>query len=300
MKWIYTVVLFCVFIISNAQSWVTPGSVWRYNFINLSGQGYIQIAVNGDTTINGINCNRLEKRIFQRNAFTGTTQNFVIGYEYTYDTNGVAMLYYDNAFDTLYNFNAIAGNTWNVPGTSPIQSVCNETSVIEVIAAENITINGVVLKQLIVDYKYRTTGAFIVRDTIIERIGTLRQYMIPWDVCLSTVDGNEGGELRCFNDNEVGEYKHNFFSNCNVLVSNEDLFAQNIKVFPMPFSEILVFRNDNGIDISAVAIKDLAGNIIYTEKHLPEYINTQNFPQGIYFLEVIDNYGNRSIKKLIK
>ncbi len=300
MKWIYTVVLLSVSMISNAQSWVTPGSVWRYNFINLSGQGYIQIEAAGDTVIEGINCNKLVKRIFQRNAFTGTTQNFVIGNEYTYDTNGVAMLYFDNAFDTLYNFNAIAGETWNVAGVSPIQSVCNETSVIEVIAAENVTINGVVLKQLIVDYKYRTTGTFIIRDTIIERIGTLRQYMIPWDLCLSTVDGNEGGELRCFNDNEIGEYKHNFFSNCNVLVNNEDWFAQNIKVYPVPFSEVLVFKNDNGIDISAVAIKDLAGNIVYTEKYLPEYINTQNFTQGIYFLEVIDNYGNRSIKKLIK
>jgi hypothetical protein len=111
--------------------------------------------------------------------------------------------------------------------------------------------------------------------------------MIPWDLCLSTVDGNEGGELRCFNDNEIGEYKHNFFSNCNVLVNNEDLFAQNIKVYPVPFSEVLIFRSDNGIDISAVAVKDLAGNIVYTEKYLPECINTQNFPQGIYFLELI-------------
>lgn len=300
MKLIYTYCLLLLSMISNAQNWATDGTVWRYNFINLSGLGYIQIAVDGDTTVDGVDCKKLTKRIFQRNSFTGTTQNFVIGNEFTYEANGVVFLRHQGAFDTLYNFNANVGDSWSVPGVSPVQSVCNATSMVEVVSVENVNINGVDLKQLIVDYKYRTTGTFVIRDTIIERIGTLGQYLVPWDLCLSTVDGNEGGELRCFNDNEIGEYKHNFFSNCNVLVSAEEKLLATLEVFPNPFSEVLLFRNNNEVRISSIILNDFLGRTIFEAEYLPEYLDTQNFPSGMYFLNIIDESGNSSVRKILK
>ena len=283
-----------------AQNWALNSSVWRYNFVNLSGVGYIQINVDNDTIIDGITCKKLNKRLFQRNAFTGTTQNFDIGQEYTYEENGIIYLRHQGSFDTLYNFNALPGESWNVPGTSPVASVCNATSRVVVIDTSSLNVNGNKLKQLIVDYEYKSSGNFKRRDTIVERMGTLAQYLVPWDVCLSTVDANEGGNFRCYNDSEIGEYKHNFFSNCNVLVSAEEKLLAMLKVYPNPVTDRLHLGYSESATISKVSLRNLHGSVIKEFLFLPEIIDIKELSQGIYLLEVFSNDGGAYRTKIMK
>ncbi len=283
-----------------AQNWALNSSVWRYNFVNLSGIGYVQISVDSDTVVDGIACKKLNKRLFQRNAFTGNTQNFGIGSEYTYEENGIVYLRHQGSFDTLYNFNALLGESWNVPGTSPVPNVCNAASRVLVIDTSSMNVNGNQLKQLIVDYEYKSSGNFKRRDTIVERMGTLAQYLVPWDVCLSAVDANEGGNFRCYNDAEIGEYKHNFFSNCNVLVSAEEKLLATLKAYPNPVAGKLYLEYSEPVTISKVSLRNLHGSVIKEFLFLPEIIDTKELSQGIYFLEVLGDSGGVYRMKILK
>lgn len=45
-------------------------------------------------------------------------------------------------------------------------------------------------------------GGSVFQDTIRERVGT-RMYVLPHDLCNGSVDGQEGGPLRCYQDAEI-------------------------------------------------------------------------------------------------
>jgi hypothetical protein len=282
---------------SIAQSWAPAEAIWRYNFIGLGGQGYIQITYVKDTVIEGTNCKRLNKRKFQENAFTGTTQSYNIGSIFTYESNGIIFIRYGGTFDTLYNFNAVPDESWNVPGNSPVNT-CNTVSKVVVIDTATIQINNISLRRLIVDYRYNNNSSSFLRDTLIERIGSLRQYMLPWDICLGMVDGNEGGELRCYADHVVGEFKHNFFSDCTVLIGiDESKYTSAIRLFPNPVENILFMSFDEAEPSNAifkVYIYDIFGKLWFiteTNDINNVRVNMTEINRGTYFVAVT-NEGN--------
>jgi hypothetical protein len=289
-----------LFLVANAQTWAPDEAIWRYNFVTLGGRGYIKFTVVKDTIVDNINCKELNKRLYQINEFTGNQQNYSIGNEYTYDTNGVVFIRYYGVFDTLYNFNALPGESWNVPGTSPVNNVCNDISKVQVVDTGHVTINGIYLKQLIVDYHYKNSGSFLLRDTITERIGTLSQYMLPWDLCLSTVDGHEGGELRCYEDATVGEYKHNFFSDCNVTIGiEENELSRQITVYPVPADNILnIDFNELPQDDYTIRITDYLGRTLASANNSAEKtsLNIVQLPNGVYNL-IISNSKNELMQR---
>jgi hypothetical protein len=303
-SYFFAAIMFCSFSMSVAQSWAPAEAIWRYNFVTLGGRGYIQITVAGDTVVDNINCKALNKRLYQINQFTGTAQNYSIGTEFTYENNGVVFIRYKGVFDTLYNFNALPGESWNVPDSSPVSSVCNTISKIVVADTGHITINGAYLKRLMVDYHYKNSGSFLWRDTLIERIGSLSQYMLPWDLCLSTVDGNEGGELRCYEDNLVGEYKHNFYSNCNVIIGiDENEFSKNIRVFPNPAQYLLnIDISEYLSEILNVIIYNSAGKKVWSSNISENYfaIEINDFAAGLYQINIINEKNEKTVKRFLK
>lgn len=297
MKFYFSLGILFIFFQSEAQNWAISSSIWRYSFTQISGRGFIEIKVVKDTIIDGINCKQLNKKKFQENAFTGNTQAFNIGSEYTYEENGIVYIRYNNVFDTLYNFNASVGSSWNVPGNSPVSGVCNDISKVKVMAVDNVTINSISLKRLIVDYEYKAT--FKIRDTIIESIGTLAQYLLPWDNCLSTFDGNEGGELRCYEDATLGEYKHNFYSDCTVLISVEEDLKKVATIYPNPFTDILKIETTRPIDKFQVSIFDMYGKLVNSSMNTI-VINTNTLPQGLYVIAIKENNKLLGRKRIIK
>lgn len=287
-----------------AQSWAPPEAVWYYNFFGLSGQGYVRITYVQDTIINGVSCKQLNKRLYQENTFTGTVQSYNIGSVFTYENNGVVFIRYSGVFDTLYNFNAIPGESWHVPGTSPV-SACNAVSRIEVIDTATVFFHQVPLKLLIVHYHYFETGHPFV-DTIIERIGSLRQYMVPWDICLSLADGHEGGELRCYSDNLIGEFKHNFYSPCTAIIGIEEMneTAAHLTVFPNPTANVVYIVSNKHItkeDTFYITLKEVTGRILqsYPASPINTPVDLANYPPGIYYLHIANRRSGQMICRSI-
>jgi hypothetical protein len=286
-----------------AQSWAPPEAIWSYNYLGLGGEGYVQITYVKDTVLDAVNCKRLNKRLFQKNAFTGTVQSYNIGSIFTYENNGIVYIRYNGVFDTLYHFNAVPGETWNVPGTSPVNT-CNAVTKIEVLDTATVLINNVPLRRLIVHYQYQNNPSAYFKDTLIERIGSLRQYMVPWDICLGMVDGNEGGALRCYTDNVVGEFKHNFYSDCSEIIGMyENISAQEVIVSPNPVSGMLqiifIRASIEGLHIS---LSDAAGKELREIKthNTNISIDFSEYPSGIYFLKISGNHAYPLYKKIQK
>jgi hypothetical protein len=54
-----------------------------------------------------------------------------------------------------------------------------------------------------IDLEFKQRNLPSYRDTIYERLLGGYNYIIPWDVMASYLDGQEGGPLRCFTDSKV-------------------------------------------------------------------------------------------------
>ena len=79
---------------------------------------------------------------------------------------------------------------------------------------------------------------------------------------------------------------------------------QLVEIFPNPATDILNINiSDRLINYQTAKIISSAGNVIHTEDMSRQnklQIDASAFPQGLYFIEMIDHYGNRIIKKFTK
>jgi len=79
---------------------------------------------------------------------------------------------------------------------------------------------------------------------------------------------------------------------------------QLITVFPNPVTGILNIRNSNPkTEYQNTRIIDSAGEVVHTERmsglnHVQ--LDASSFPNGLYLIELTDNYGHQIIKKFIK
>ncbi len=287
---------------SKAQMYATPNSEWYYSRISINGPSYSQITLGGTITINSQVCRQLNyfnKTFFYSSGTTYTTSQ--IPYRYVYENNKVVYLYNQNTnnFDTLYNYNAAIGSKWLLPAiyTNTFFTPCNRT-ILTVIDTGHATISGVNLKWLKTDV-----------DTIYERIGFLTKYYFQYDNCTSPYDYNEGGYLRCFNDNQIINY--NKTGNvCNYLYSSVSVKENNInnyfKIYPNPFNSVINLEfygfSENSATIFEFKIVNTLGQVVQTSniQNQTTALNISNLKIGIYFLQVFNNKKLIGTRKIVK
>jgi len=293
------------FILSSAglycQKWCAPGATWCYSFITPFEEiGYVTITYNGDSIINSITCNKLIKVFHSYNCESHTYQDYHIGNEYTYEDSGIVYILYKDVFDTLYNFNASIGNKWGFPKKTSNFYFCDTNSQFHVIDTGSIVINSNPLKYLVIN----SPEAHGYSDTIIEKIGLINGYMFPYDRCNGATDGNEGGPLRCYTDNNFPTYKPiNYTMDCNYIQTGIDV-KENliIRISPNPFVDnFSISVNELNTDCYDVEILSLSGKLILHFKSLigSQLFDLRSFKSGIYILRIKDQ--NHSLtRKLIK
>src|SRR4051812_17090268 len=185
-----------------AQTWSPPGAIWHYNYFNIGFYGYSEIIYTGDTVINSITCKKLDRSLHIID-YINQFHNYYLGTEYTYEQNGVVFVYFNNHFDTLFNFNASIGESWRLARQPPNANLCDSNSIVTVLDTGTLIINSLPLRYKKVLFNYG--NSWIFPDTIIERIGTTLWYMIPYDRC-AAVDAYQGGFLRCYSDSSFTTY----------------------------------------------------------------------------------------------
>lgn len=218
------------------QTWFPDDAVWHYGYSSGFGtQGYVRFDVTGDTVVNG----QASRKVMR----TRETYNF-ISQQYgsealtpivAHEASGVVWLHIPSTleFDTLYNINALPGDHWLLP-PMPDPFLCTAGSRMVVTDTGITTIGSVSLRWLAVDIHYiHDQGGSVLQDTIIERVGT-RIYMLPHDLCNGSVDGQEGGPLRCYQDAEISYAVSEL--PCELIVGTPEINgpAPHLQPFPNP------------------------------------------------------------------
>ena len=236
MKILSLYVFLLISFVGNSQTWCAPGANWKYSYMNGFGtEGYTQILYYGDTVINGQLSHILNKHIYAFNYQNSQDVDFDAGKEYTFETNGIVYLWGNNNWDTLYNFNANVGESWRM-AKQPFTNACDSNSMLTVTATGTKMINSQTLNYLVVDFSFPNGFS----DTIVEKIGFINSYLLPYDACNGALDANEGGPFRCYQDNNFSTYKPHFAESCDFILSLYTIdLESNIQIFPNPASETL-------------------------------------------------------------
>lgn len=105
--------------------------------------------------------------------------------------------------------------------------------------------------------------------------------------CVTVTNGFGCSLVECFNVK-------------NLIATEDKLLAQSIKVSPNPVSNILFIDIDKSIEINNVYIINGEGKVLFFSDKILNQIDISEFPQGLYFIKLMDKKGRFSIKKVMK
>jgi hypothetical protein len=280
----------------HAQNWSPTGANWKYSYYGFF-PGYVDVLYAGDTVIEGQSAKILSK------TFTGIDWNMTpvtnfIGKEYTYENNGVIFLRYQNQWDTLYNFNAQVNEHWRM-AKQPFTSVCPENSRLKVTATGNKIINSETRKYVVVDFCNPDLSSLGIQDTIVENIGFIGSYFLPYDQFDGAVDGNEGGPFRCYSHDNFATYAPHFSGACDNLIGLEEEASESIfTLYPNPVQDEIHLTEELKTKFTTYTIYSLFGTIEQTGV-ISETILMGNLRNGHYILELA-NPSKKQFAKLLK
>lgn len=281
-----------------AQQWAPIGAMWHvpwtihnepptpptsgtYHFVSLL-----------DTTING--------QVTRKVDSTVPTND---GPFYSHDVDGVAYIYVPStdAFDTLFNFNAVPGDRWNyVPLPFPL--ACTDESWVEVVDTGTTIMDALPLRWLAVNKHDVAEGIeYLWPDTIIERLGPLHSYMLPHEQCNTLVSPGVIGGLLCYSDAEI-EYMDPTIEDCELGMGLASAgAAADVQLFPNPGHDGFMLTMPTGSS-SLITVYDARGSLVHDP--VPGYGSTQVdssvWPSGLYYIHVSDSSGRITTAKWTK
>jgi hypothetical protein len=291
--------LFLLFTVSfHAQNWSPTGANWKYSYYGFF-PGYVEVLYSGDTIIEGQSAKILSKTFMGMDWSMTLVTNF-IGTEYTYEDNGVIFLRYQNHWDTLYHFNAQVGDHWRM-AKQPFANVCPENSRLKVMSTGNKIINNETRKFLVVDFCNPDLSSLgWGQDTIVENIGFIGTYFLPYDQFDGALDGNEGGPFRCYSHDNFATYAPHFSGACDYIVGLEEVNSAQttFSIYPNPVGNEIHLSKETASMFSTYTIYSLDGKI-QQEGFLSEVIQVDYLRNGNFILE-ITNENQKKFAKLLK
>lgn len=287
-----------------SQTWSPDGAKWHYNYGNLGGQGFVVTEYVNDSLIMGKNCKVFQKVQKIYSSIDYMQHTYDLGEEFTYldTTNNVVYRLVANQFDTLYNFNALPGDRWTVRNHYGYVGIVNVDSIGTKI------INGETLKAIYVstiDPGFEGSCIGWQSAEIVERVGPINEYMFP-EFISCAADGQEGGALRCYEDNSFNLYSTNSSIDCDFILASNSLddIDELIDVYPNPVSQNLVvsIKNEKLNDSKLILLNTLGQIIaIYDVTSFKALkIDMNELDSGVYFLQVFNDqviYGSKKILK---
>lgn len=198
-------------VLNSQIDWAPLDATWHYDHFNRA-KSIAKLSVVKDTVINGFNCQIIDGN--QQEQFITCVDQFLV------------YLYREGEFDTLYNFGAHIGDSWTIYDevnpedyTVYIKSTVIDTGELS-IQDQNLSMYVVEIEE---NYVYGAPTETPWQDTVVERIGFLNNYLLPWDTNRSRYDAHVGGQLRCYADSEVSINKSH--SPCDAI--NSESFIQS-------------------------------------------------------------------------
>lgn len=274
MKHTIATIAMLLSLFTSAQEWAPIGATWHYSWY-IQGfpgtNGYHRFESLLDTVING--------QATRKITSTGTTTLFM------HDTGGVVWIYVPStdAFDTLYNFNAVPGDRWSfVP--MPVPLACTDESWVEVVDTGRTAINDVQLRWLAVENHNITEDfEFMEADTILERLGPKALYMLPHESCNSGVSPGLICCLLCYSDAQI-DYMRPSIVDCELgmgTMSNSG--SEGLELFPNPGQEGFDMNLPNGSQ-GLVTVYDARGSAVFgpVSRSGSFHVDAEAWSSGLY------------------
>lgn len=160
---------------------------------------------------------------------SGTYHTHVLAPIHLHEADGLVRAWSPSAqaFDTLYHIHAQPGDQWRLPRV-PEWLHCDDQSFMHVTGTGAITVDGTELKWIAAEVHFLLADGEVfpvLQDTIIERIGTVRHYLLPHDWCNAQSDGGMGGPFRCYQDMEIA-YPADPVVQCDFIITVAEMGAQ--------------------------------------------------------------------------
>ena len=295
------IVLTIFLLVSNfihAQSFGSQNAEWVYDF-NRAGIGVTKFKISGDTTVNGVTYQRMQK-VAIREKSNGEIVHYPRIPFYLRQDNGVVLYTGDFTFeDTLFNFNADIGDSWTLPRRRD-----NEDDFFlkySVVDTFRMNFNGVPVLSQAVEI-VNSSSPMIFKDTLLKDIGSRNQLIVLFDWPPPDINGGDRGVLRCFSNNALGvvdfvpfhegnPYSDNlsgFEYDCDALSSTEGTrSSSSFSVYPNPAYELLTIKSSEQ-RIEQVAIYNLSGVLTnsYELDHTQYELDVSHLPAGVYFVRI--------------
>jgi hypothetical protein len=255
----------------------------------------------GSTIING-KPYKLIKSTYGDSAYIreDTTNNIV--YYFNFNINAESM---------LYNFNLKHRDTM-------IYTISGNTIIDTATFIDSILIDGIKYKKINFECANCGNYYFFRLYSIIQGIGCLSGPIFPLSNGACQDAGSYDYELNCFSENgNSPQYTIPFANNCAYIPSISNIntcfpleiniqpFSEiNIEIKPNPFSQFIQIALSNHYEnIKSIKIQNVYGdNLYFIDKLSTTFIqiNTSEFPNGIYIVEVINNNYAKKYVQLIK
>lgn len=268
--------LFTVFFIhpSFCQEFATNDSEWVYDYNGFWAHGVISFSYKQDTLIG----NR-QVKVFKQyvtGVMRGTTDTSSREFQPVLFAvqNGIVEFSLDTInFDTLYNFQAPIGKSWQLPwGARFSNNYQHQDSLtVTIVDTFRTLISGKnVLSQAVSYQGLADITPYTKYDTIYEQIGSKWFFLLPQDDNGLIQDGAMGESFRCFANAELGLvqlenaiYPRDYMYDCNqiALSSEKEIPLFRVKVYPNPALDKLLIESEESSKIH-LDIVDMQGKII--------------------------------------
>ncbi len=273
---------------------------WTYFYDGFWVAGPTIVEHDGTAEVDGLTYTRLSRvGIWSSRAGSSGPDTLILPPLLLRSENGIVSGYDGEMYiDTLINFNTTPGNYWKIDfGPEELAAVVTDTGHVDML--------GRSLKWMGVNYHWFFNGApeeLIYQDTIFEQIGNTNDYLLPWDYFYRGIDGGQGGQLLCYE--EQGEVTI-FFNGttCTPPVNTSVPVADNsLNCTPNPFHHELTLTSET--PIQSVSVVDLAGRSVLQAKcnasDTSYRLNTSTLPAGLYWVIVKNDDGKTAIRKVVR
>lgn len=288
--------LICCFSLYGQVTWCPPGAVWHYTYAQPTHYGFCELSYEKDTVFDGESCHKLIEYIEYIDYFDYLVHN-KSNIRYTYESGGVVFTHDGNAWDTIFNFNAVPGERWG-------QMFSSGNGFVEVQDTGHRVIQGENLKWMTVTYTNSLGGT--VTDSIFERMGC-GGFNYPFEASISVTDP-EIHNFCNYSDDTFSDW-NNPDTVCRSLpttgIETQSIFM--LEVFPNPSQEFVTLSFDLGQSgLARLVMTDLTGRILLTKEigtlvagshQIP--VSLTELPAQVYFCTLsID--GQAISRKIIK
>ena len=274
------------------------GSVWVYKYRNIGSRGPIYATYERDTFLGGKDALVIEEKLYDTYTYSGRPDIVIrtlTGKRLAIE-DSVVYYYHNSQYDTLINFGADIGDSWENGYSRDITTAI-------VLGKGKDSVLGSFLD---IEYSYWPDypdfdGTY--RDTVYEMLLGGREYPIPTDIVASQLDGHEGGPLQCFS-NSQGRYSDGVWTAggaaCIDIIeklSVEDVEKTNtFRIYPNPSTGNINLKCTTNEKPKRVSVLDAQGALVFESQSLDgiELLSPQ-----LYFVKIQRQDGGIELHKVV-